>query len=229
LKLSVIIPVYDEKGTVREVIRRVKEVNIDKEIIVVDDGSIDGTREVLREEYEKAPQALKVHYSPTNMGKGAAIRVGLSYVTGDLVIIQDADLELDPNEYYQLVKPIVEGKTSVVYGSRFLKKAGGISIKARIANKLLALLTNLLYHVNITDEATAYKVFRTDVIKGMDLQCIGFEFDSEVTARICRAGYRITEIPISYNPRTAEAGKKLSYIRDGLKAVYTLIRYRFVD
>ncbi|MFQ6098925.1 MAG: glycosyltransferase family 2 protein [Armatimonadota bacterium] len=233
MRLSVIIPVYNEESTVHEVIERVKTVPIvdalneplEKEIVVVDDGSTDETSAVLCDAEEDP--VVTVFTSPVNFGKGAAVRIGLTYVTGDVIIIQDADLELDPEEYPRLLEPILDGRADVVYGSRFKNGAKGVPWRTRVANRLLAWWTNLLYGSQLTDEATAYKVFRADVIHNLDLRCIGFEFCPEVTAKVLRSGYRIEEVPVGYHPRSQTKGKKVSYLRDGLKAVWTLLRYRW--
>lgn len=229
MKLSVIIPVYNEESTIREVIQRVKHVSIPKEIIIVDDGSTDRSHEIIEEEAYRDSSLVTVHTSPINFGKGAAIRIGLSYAQGDVIIIQDADLELDPEEYTKLLQPIEQGKAKVVYGSRFLGKPLNISLKVRLANRMLARLTNLLYRAGITDEATAYKVFTREVAEKLHLTCIGFEFCPEFTAKVRKMGYKIYEVPIGYNPRRDKEGKKLNYFRDGLKAALTLIKYRFFE
>jgi len=226
MKLSVIIPVYNERETIAEVIERVKAVKLNKEIIVVDDGSTDGTVEILRDQREDG--VLTVHESKINFGKGSAVRIGLKYVTGDIVIIQDADLELNPNEYYQLIQPILDGQTKIVYGSRFLRKNPGIPPLTLLANKFLVLLTNLLYQSSLTDMETAYKVFSADILNKLQLRCIGFELEPEITAKFLKAGLGIMELPIEYQPRTVEGGKKINW-RDGIKAILTLIKYRFVN
>jgi len=225
MKLSVIVPVYNEESSVHEVLERVKAVPFEKEVIVVDDGSTDGTTEVLRR--EDTDPLVTVIRSPVNFGKGAAVRIGLSYVTGDVVIIQDADLELDPEEYPELVSPILRGETDVVYGSRFLRGRGQSSWRTYVANRLLALAVNVLYGAHLTDEATAYKVFRTHVVRGLPLRAIGFELCPELTAKLLRSGHHIVEVPVAYRPRTPAEGKKVSYLRDGLQALWTLVRLRF--
>ncbi len=225
MKLSVIIPVYNEETTIGEVIDKVREVElpVTREIIVVDDGSTDQTAEILA---QRQQDVTFVHFSRINFGKGAAIRIGLTYVTGDVVIIQDADLELDPNEYKLLLAPIMAGEANVIYGSRFLKPNPDISRRTIWANRFLTWLTNALYGSSLTDMETAYKAFRAEVVNSINLQCHRFEFEPEVTAKLLRAGYTINEVPISYNPRTTEEGKKIGW-RDGVTAISTLLKYRF--
>ena len=222
--VSVIIPVYNEQSTVHEVIARVKALPLPLDIIVVDDGSTDGTHEVLAREDE--PGVVRVYTSPANFGKGAAIRIGLSFARGELVVIQDADLELDPEEYPLLLRPLVEGRTNVVYGSRFLRPAPGVPFRTRLANRLLACWCNLLYWSRLTDVSTAYKAFRTPLLRSLDVRAIGFEFCAEVTGKLLRRHERIVEVPVGYHPRTALAGKKLNYLRDGLKAAWWLLWLR---
>ncbi|MEJ2745523.1 MAG: glycosyltransferase family 2 protein [bacterium] len=229
MKLSIIIPCYNEKGTILECLQRVVSVDlgaVEKEIIIVDDSSIDGTREIL----QGIDHGLaKIIFHSNNSGKGLAIRNALNYVTGDVVIIQDADLEYDPNDYRKLLKVINDGHASVVYGSRRLNKANQWSyISSAFGGILLSILTNLLYRSKITDEPTCYKMFKTEVIKGIKLECIGFEFCPEITAKILKRGIDIKEVPISYMPRHIEEGKKINW-RDGLVAIKTLIKYRFKD
>ncbi len=223
--MSVIIPAYNEASTVHEVIDRVKALPMPLEIIVVDDGSTDGTGEVLR--VEARDEVVTVYTSPVNFGKGAAIRIGLSFARGEVVIIQDADLELDPEEYPRLLEPIQAGRANVVYGSRFLRRTSGVPLKARLANRLLARWCNLLYHSRLTDVSTAYKVFRTGVVKSLALESVGFEFCAEATAKLLLRGERIVEVPVAFHPRGPAQGKKLKYLRDGLKAAWWLLRLRF--
>ena len=227
MKLSIIIPVYNEKATLNTVLKIIEGLNIEKEIIVVDDGSNDGTREFL---HNLNSHSIKTAFHKHNRGKGAAIRTGLEFVTGDIVIIQDADLEYDPREYPQLIKPILEGKAQVVYGSRFQHHLTSKKIYYHfvLGVKLLNLLTYLLYGVKITDEATCYKAFKSEVIKNITLRCERFEFCPEITAKVCKKGYTIHEVPISYRGRSFKEGKKINW-KDGIEAIYTLIKYRFTD
>ena len=225
MKLSVIMPVHNEVHTIREALRQVQAVDLEKEIIIVDDCSSDGTREILS---QIADDEVKVVYHDQNTGKGAAIRTALPYVTGDIIVIQDGDLEYDPADYPKLIEPIVEGRASVVYGSRFLGEITNMHFWNYIANKILALTASLLFLNRITDEGTCYKVFRADVLKGLNLKCTGFDFCPEVTAKVRKRGYRIVEVPISYHGRSSDEGKKIRW-QDGLKAFLTLIKYRLVD
>ncbi len=232
MKLSVIIPVYNEKSTIAEIIDRVKAVDIPKEIIVVDDGSRDGTTEVLKEKYA-GDDVIKVHTSLINIGKGAAVRVGIEYATGEITIIQDADLELNPGEYHQIIEPIEKDEADVVYGSRFLGRGyfmhyRSIPFASRFANWLLAFTVRLYWGVKITDEATSYKAFRTSLLKSIPLKCTGFEFCPEVTAKVLNRKKKIVEVPISYHPRTVAEGKKVQW-KDGIKALWNLFKYRFLE
>lgn len=231
LTLSVVIPVYNEQETIGEVIRRVYDTDlgpIKKEIIVSDDGSTDNTAAIIRQSADGLADVITVHSSPINLGKGAAVRLGISYATGDIVIIQDADLELDPAEYAQIIEPIVTGRADVVYGSRFLGGSNRIRLRARLANRFLTLLTNLLFGSRLSDMETAYKAFRREVVTGLTLRCVRFDFEPEITAKLLRAGFKIHEVPIRYTPRTQDEGKKIGWI-DGLEAIYTLLRCRFLD
>jgi len=227
MRLSVIIPVYNERATIREILRQVRAVGLADEIIVVDDGSTDGTREILEEEARSGD--IRVIYHERNMGKGAAVRTGIAHATGDILLIQDADLEYDPRDYPRLIRPILEGRASVVYGSRFLGPRKAMLFWHMIGNKFLTLVTNLLYDAILSDMETGYKVFRAEVVQGIPLHARGFEFEPEITAKILKRGYRIFEVPISYYGREFREGKKIRPIRDGLKALWTLIKYRFVD
>ncbi len=222
MRVSVIIPVYNERETVAETIARVRASPVQKEILVVDDASSDGTPEVVA---GLAGDDLKLIRQPRNQGKGAAIRRALADVTGDIVIIQDADLEYDPADYPALIAPILAGEASVVYGSR-APRFEGMRWPHRVFNWLAALLANLLYRAGITDEATCYKVFRTEVLREIPLQCQRFEFCPEVTAKVRKRGLRIREVPVSYHARSVGAGKKIRWW-DGVVALWTLIKYRF--
>jgi dolichol-phosphate mannosyltransferase len=227
VKLSVIIPVYNEEQTIGTVVERVRAVDlgdIEKEIIVANDGSDDGTQRAIEAVAVGGASPLRIYESPINLGKGAAIRLGLKYATGDVILIQDADLELDPNEYGALLAPILRGE-HVVYGSRFLRPVAGISRRTRLANRLLTGLTNLLYLSRLTDMETGYKVFRRDVLQRVRLRSVGFDFEPELTAKILLAGFRIVEVPISYNPRRRDEGKKIRWF-DGLDAAYILVKLR---
>ncbi len=230
MKISVIVPVYNEKNTVAEILRRVAATNIPHEIVVVDDGSTDGSREILQDlEAKREIPNLKVIYHPHNMGKGAAVRTALQHVTGDVIIIQDADLEYDPEHYPILLEPIRKGMADVVYGSRFLgAPRRPILFWNMVANKILTLITNILFNTILSDMETGYKVFRKEVVQDMPLHARGFEFEPEFTAKVLKRGYRIFEVPIAFNPRTYEEGKKIR-ARDGIIAIWTLLKYRFVD
>lgn len=225
MKLSILIPIYNERATIVEIARRVQAVQFDKEIIAVDDGSTDGTRDLLPQ-IEK--DGVIVLYHDKNMGKGAAIRTALTRATGDIIVIQDADLEYDPRDYAQLVQPIVEGRVKVVYGSRFLGPRMAMFFWHMLANKMLTLMTNILYDAILSDMETGYKAFRADVIKSIKLRSRRFDFEPEVTAKVLKRGNRIYEVPISYYGREYAEGKKIG-VRDGFVAIWTLLKYRFVD
>ena len=234
MKLSVVIPVYNEDRTISEILKKVMEVDIEKEIIIVDDCSTDGTREILKTVNQltdlpvTSQNQIKIVYHDKNKGKGAAIRTGLKEVTGDIVIIQDADLEYNPQDYYILMQPILDRKADVVYGSRFLKLKHITLFWHYIANKILNLLTNLLYGTCLTDMETCYKMFNINVIRGIDIKSDRFDFEPEITAKILRKGYKICEISISYKFRGYSEGKKIGW-KDGFAAFWTLIKYRFFD
>jgi len=232
MKLSVIVPVFNEKNTILEILKKIGAVDMEKEILVIDDGSTDGTRDMLKTIDGQRPAAdrrndeIKIIYHKRNMGKGRAIRTGLNNATGDVVIIQDADLEYDPQDYPKLIEPILSGRAKVVYGSRLFGKGKKSYWSFYLGGRLLSFLANLLYNAGITDEPTCYKAFRADVIKSIDLKCRRFEFCPEVTAKVRKKGYKIFEVPINYEPRSIKDGKKISW-RDGLEAIWTLVRYRF--
>ena len=228
MKLSIIMPVYNEKNTIEQIIRRVSAVEgIEKELIIVDDFSTDGTRELLRKYQNNCNIAIVFH--DQNLGKGMAIRTGLEKVTGDLVIIQDADLEYDPNDYLKLVQPIMEDGAFVVYGSRSLSHKNKMSyLRYFIGGQVVTWWTNLLYGCRLTDEPTCYKLFRADLLKSVKLNCKRFEFCPEVTAKIRKRGIEILEVPISYNPRKIKEGKKIRW-KDGIQAIWTLLKYRFTN
>ncbi len=228
MTLSVVIPVYNERGTVEEILARVQAVNLAEEIIIVDDGSIDGTRELLQEivPHHKNVQLI-VHEK--NQGKGAAVRSGIKAAGGDLILIQDADLEYDPRDYPTLLAPIKDGKADVVYGSRFLGGPHRVTMFWHmVANKLLTLMTNLLYNSILTDMETGYKLFRSEIIKAIPLRAQRFDFEPEITAKLLKRNARIFEVPISFDPREYSEGKKIG-LKDAFQAVWVLIKYRFVD
>ena len=225
--VSVIIPAFNEEQTIKQVIEAVRSVPIEKQIIVVNDGSTDRTDKIL--EALKTVHPLTVVHCEENRGKGFAIRRGLPYAKGEAVVIQDADMELVPADLSALLKPLEKKSVQVVYGSRFLNGRGNASLQNFIANRLLATYTNLLYGCRITDESTGYKAFSTELITRLNLTCEGFEFCPEVTAKILRAGYHIYEVPVSYFPRTKKEGKKLRFWSDGVFAAWTLLKYRFIS
>jgi len=226
MKLSVIIPVYNEAATIQEILKQVRAVGLAYEIIVVDDGSTDRTRELLKAE-ENQPGTVVI-YHDRNQGKGAAVRTGFDRATGEILLIQDADLEYDPRDYPVLLRPIEEGRVKVVYGSRFLGPRKAMLFWHMLGNKALTLLTNVLYNTILSDMETCYKVFKADAIKGIPLRSRRFEFEPEITAKVLKRGHRIFEVPISYYGREYTEGKKITW-REGPKAVWTLIKYRFVD
>lgn len=230
-KLSVIIPVFNEEKTIKTIVKKVRSTklkNITKEIIVVDDFSTDSTRNILSKMNDNS---IKICYHNKNYGKGAAIKTGLKNATGNIILIQDADLEYSPKEYKKLLKPILQNRTSVVYGSRLraIRKNMKKMYKLHyIGNLFLTWFTNLLYKANITDMETGYKVFKREALKGIHLRAKGFDFEPEITAKILKKGYKIKEVNINFEPRRIEEGKKITWV-DGIKAVHYLLKYRFMD
>ena len=227
------MPVYNEEVTLREIVRRVfdADLDLDREIVAVDDGSTDGSLGVLNDLADNVYRdRLKVFRLDRNRGKGAAIREGFRHVTGDVVIVQDADLEYDPADYRQLLVPLLDGRADVVFGSRFL---GGGPHRVHlfwhyVGNKLLTTFANALYNVNLTDMETCYKAFRADVVAALKLRSDGFAIEPEMTAKVCKRGYRIYEVPVSYSGRSYAEGKKITW-RDGVRALLAVFKYRFVD
>ncbi len=223
--VSIVIPVYNEKNTILTLIQRVKNSeigNFSKEIIIVDDGSTDGTKSILKSIDDSS---VRIFYHAVNTGKGSALRTGFSKASGDIIIVQDADLEYDPSEYMKLLSPIEHGLASVVYGSRYISSE--TRKKIPFGTWLVTKATNILYKSSLTDEPTCYKVFYKNILEDLDLKCERFEFCPEFTAKVLKKGIKIHEVPISYKRRTKDEGKKLKWFRDGCEAVWTLIRYRF--
>ncbi len=240
LTLSVVIPVYDERNTIHEILRRVRAVPIKKQIIIVDDCSRDGTREILRELEASSSGDLKVVFQDRNQGKGAALRTGFRYATGDIVIVQDADLEYEPEQYPELIQPIVDGQADVVFGSRFIGQTHRVLyFWHSLANKYLTLLSNTFTNLNLTDMEVCYKVFRREVIQGINLKSDRFGFEPEITAKVARFKVpgqngqparlcRIYEVPVAYHGRTYREGKKIG-LKDGFQALYCIVRYWLAD
>lgn len=240
------MPVYNERATLEDIVQRVQAVDLtvntngvnsalagpvtlEREIVIVDDGSTDGTRDILDKWREDLPPNMQIIYHDVNRGKGAALRTGFQHATGDIFIIQDADLEYDPRDYVKLLAPLLEGRAPVIYGSRFLGgPRAAMSLSHTLGNQFLTIITNLLYGTWLSDMETCYKCFRRDVIDGMVLHSRAFEIEPELTAKILKRGYTIFEVPISYNGRAFHEGKKISW-KDGFSAVRTLVRYRFTD
>ena len=224
MKLSIIIPAYNERETIARTLELVRAVPLEKEIIVMDDGSTDGTGELLD---QLAGGEVRVVHRPVNSGKGACIREALALATGEAVVIQDADTEYDPADLPALLRPLVEGRAEVVYGTR-APHFHGQQWHYRLFQRLAAGLANLLYSADISDEATCYKLFRRELLASIPLRCQGFEFCPEVTAKVCKLGRRIVEVPVRYQARTRREGKKINW-KDGVVALWTLIKYRFTD
>jgi glycosyltransferase involved in cell wall biosynthesis len=224
--LSVVMPVFNERATISEIIARVLAVPIRTELIVIDDGSTDGTREILADLARERP--FKLVLQPSNRGKGAALRRGFQEVTGDLVVIQDGDLEYSPEELPDLIELICQGRADVVYGSRFLGRHRVFLFTHYLGNRLLTLITNVLYNTMLTDMETCYKVMRTDVLRSMTLKSDSFDVEPELTAKIFKRHYRVYEVPITYDGRGYEEGKKITW-RDGIVALWVLLKYRFTE
>ncbi len=228
-RLSVVVPVYNERNTVGEVVRQMRAVDLpgglDLEVIIVDDGSDDGTSDVLGALHDSTVHVVR---HDTNRGKGAAVRTGFAESTGDLLLIQDADLEYDPRDWPRLIEPVLRGKAVVVYGSRFTGERRNMLFMHWVGNRFLSLVTNVLYNTTLSDMETCYKLFTREVIAGLDLRADRFDIEPEMTAKVLKSGIRIYEVPISYAGREFDEGKKITW-RDGFTALWTLIKYRFVD
>lgn len=228
-KITILIPVFNEVNTLKVILQKVEEANfcgLEKEIILIDDCSTDGTREILSELEEK----YKVFYHDNNMGKGAALRTGFDHVTGDIAVIQDADLEYDPVDYEPLIKLILDDKADVAYGSRLSggKPSRSFMFTHLLGNKLLTLMTNILYNTTLTDMETCYKAFKTEFIKGIEIKSNRFDFEPEITAKVLKRGARLYELPISYYGREYDEGKKITW-KDGFHAIFALVKFRFTD
>lgn len=225
-RLSVIIPAFNEESTVGEIIRQVREVPISKEIIVIDDGSSDNTSVEVEKAAAQPGDVVKVFTLPVNLGKGAAVRIGYKMARGDIIIIQDADLELNPQEYPKLIDPILDGQADVVYGSRFLTNPRGVRLITKLGNWLATTAFNILYGKKLTDLYTCYKVMRREVAQSLKLRSTRFEIEAETTIKLVRQGARILEVPITYKPR-ASSQKKIKYLQDGLKYLLVLLKFSF--
>jgi len=224
MKLSILMPVYNEEKTLFDIIRKVKSINIEKELIIVDDGSNDKTKQILD---SVECNSIKIVRHACNRGKGAAIRTALDFVNGDVVIIQDADLEYEPDDYIKLIEPIRTNIADIVYGSRFLAKKKVTTTFHFFVNRFLTLITNLLFNSSLTDMETCYKVFKTKIIKELNLESNGFEIEAELTSKVLKRGYKIYEVPISYRSRSYHEGKKIAW-RDGIKTLLAIFKYRLV-
>ena len=228
-KITILIPIFNEVSTLREILQKVEEASfcgLEKEIILIDDFSTDGTREILNELKDK----YKIFYHEQNLGKGAALRTGFENMTGDIVVIQDADLEYEPVDYEPLIKLILDGKADVAYGSRLSggRPSRSFMFTHLLGNKLLTLITNILYNTTLTDMETCYKAFKTDFIKGIKIKSNRFDVEPEITAKVLKRGARLYELPISYYGREYEEGKKITW-KDGFHAIWALVKFRFVD
>lgn len=230
-KLSIVVPVYNEIDTLEEILRRIKEVQLDleKEIILVDDYSTDGTRGLLEEIKGRDEENVKVFFHEKNMGKGAALRTGFQHITGDITLVQDADLEYNPNEYPKLIAPILEGTADAVYGSRFMEKPDGILSSLHYSgNRMLTWLSNLFTNLSLTDMETCYKAIKTEILKDIEIKSVRFSVEPEITAKLAKRNCKICEVPISYSRRAYTEGKKINW-KDGVSAIYHIIRFRFKD
>ena len=229
-KLSIVIPIYNEIRTLEEILAQVKavELKLEKEIILVDDFSTDGTRELLQQIQNRNEIGVSVHYHTVNQGKGSALRTGFQFATGDLTIIQDADLEYDPADYPKLIQPLIDNSADVVYGSRFTQGRQTGLLSSYVANRFLTFLSNLANGLKLTDMETCYKVFRTNILQSIKLQSNRFGFEPEITAKLAKKKYRFIEIPINYRGRPFDEGKKISW-KDGIAAVGHIIYFHFFD
>jgi len=221
--ISVVVPVFNEERTIKEILKRIHKTKVRKEIIVVNDGSTDGTGKILSDQKDIILINLK-----KNMGKGFALKKGIKKACGDIILTQDADLEYDPNDYQKLITPIIEGKAEVVYGSRFVRRPSKMFFWQSLTNRFLTYLTNLLYGASITDMETGYKVFKSEIIKSINWQSNSFDFEPEITAKILKSGNKIFEVPITYKMRKYREGKKINWV-DGISALKSLFWYRFFD
>jgi glycosyltransferase involved in cell wall biosynthesis len=227
LKLSIIMPVYNERDTLEEIVQQVLDTGLVHELVVVDDGSTDGSREVMQQ--WEGHDTVRVVFQDENYGKGSAVRTGFKVATGDIFLVQDADLEYDPRDYKDLIRPIEENRADVVYGSRFMgKPARKMYFWHRLGNFMLTMLTNVLYNLDLSDMETCYKAFRADVVQDIPLHAKRFEFEPEITAKVAKRGYRLVEVGVSYYGREFDQGKKITGW-DAIPAFWTLIKYRFVD
>lgn len=223
MKLSIIVPVFNEVNTLTEILNRIQAVKLDKEIILVDDFSTDGTRELLS---KIKANNIKIILQNKNQGKGAAVKAGIEEATGNYVIIQDADLEYDPQDYIRLLAPVLENKAKVVYGSRFLGQHYFSTLSHKLGNQFLTLISNILYQSSLTDMETCYKLIPADLAKQLNIKAKRFDMEPEITAKIVKRGYKILEVPISYKGRAFSEGKKISW-KDAFSAIWTLIKFRF--